>query len=97
MTRGGKLAIDFAKIIASPTHVAAEAIQSSAPAHLESTLTVFKRKMPVAFVSGTATVGLADVATHRMGLVSIPELDSASHLKAMLPELECQWSRRPDG
>ena len=44
--------------------------------------------MPVAFVSGTATVGLADVATHRMGLVNIPELDSASHLKAMLPELE---------
>ena len=43
MTRGGKLAIDFAKIIALPTHAAAEAIQSSAPAHLESTLTVFKR------------------------------------------------------
>ena len=43
VTRGGKLAIDFAKIIASPTHAAAEATQSSASAHLESTLTVFKR------------------------------------------------------
>ena len=31
------------RFIASPTHAAAEAIQSSAPAHLESTLTVFKR------------------------------------------------------
>ena len=46
--------------------------------------------MPITFVYGGAVVPLPDVATHTMALVQMPPMDTASQLRAILPELEWQ-------
>ena len=46
--------------------------------------------MPITFVYGGAVVPLPDVATHAMALVQMPPMDTASQLRAILPELEWQ-------
>ena len=46
--------------------------------------------MPISFTYGGVSVAIADIANHRMALVSIPPLDTASQLQALLPELEWQ-------